>query len=75
MVPNWNLFGDDLFCSRNALRRIAEELDSEQSVSLAGSARNIVDEESRLFADYTDNPAKGYFDFTPVESGMRFHGV
>lgn len=61
MVQNWNLclaqargeyikfiFGDDLLASPDALGRMAAVLDADSSVSLVCSARNIVDENSRL---------------------------
>jgi glycosyltransferase involved in cell wall biosynthesis len=56
MVANWNLclraargtyikflFADDLLASREALEKMASMLDSEKSVSLVGSARNVID--------------------------------
>src|SRR5512137_1413473 len=59
MVENWNyclreargeyikfLFGDDFFTSRNILEQMASVLDSDNSVSLVGSARKIVNSSS-----------------------------
>ena len=59
MVQNWNhcmelargeyikfVFGDDLLASPDALGRMTEALDREPSVSLVGSARNLVDAHS-----------------------------
>jgi len=63
MVENWNLclrgargtyvkflFGDDLLASPEALRRMAAILDADPSVSLVASARNVIDETSRVKA-------------------------
>lgn len=60
MVPNWNLslkeargeyikflFGDDFLVSPQALELLAGALDANPAVSLVGSARRIVDEQSR----------------------------
>ena len=61
MVQNWNLclerargeyikfvFGDDLLSSPDTLGRMAALLDGDSSVSLACSARNFIDERSRV---------------------------
>jgi glycosyltransferase involved in cell wall biosynthesis len=59
MVHNWNhcmelaqgeyikfVFGDDLLSSPDALGRMAEILDGDNSIALVGSARNFIDEHS-----------------------------
>jgi glycosyltransferase involved in cell wall biosynthesis len=59
MVENWNLclrqargeyikylFGDDLLSSKCAIEKMAAALDADPSISLVGSARNIIDENS-----------------------------
>jgi len=69
MVENWNLclrlargeyikflFGDDAFCSNDAMRRMVDVLDSEKSVSLVASARNVVDETSRVIDVWSGFP-------------------
>lgn len=61
MVANWNycleeargeyikfLFGDDLLCSPDALGAFVAILDADTSVALAGSARKIIDQDSRF---------------------------
>ena len=61
MVENWNLclaqargeyikfvFGDDLLAASNTLDLMVEALDADASVSLVCSARNIIDEHSRV---------------------------
>jgi len=61
MVENWNLclarargdyikflFGDDLLCHREALSRMVSRLDSDHGISLVGSPRYLVDENSRV---------------------------
>lgn len=61
MVNNWNLclfeargeyikpvFSDDLLSSPNALQKMVSLLDSDPNISLVGSARNIIDAESKI---------------------------
>lgn len=61
MVANWNrcielargeyihyMFADDLFASPDCLQKMAAVLDADPGVSLVVSARNIIDEESRI---------------------------
>lgn len=61
MVPNWNLclaeakgefikpvFSDDLLSSQDALQMMAAQLDADPSISLVGSARNLIDSNSRI---------------------------
>ena len=61
MVPNWNeclaqargdyvkfIFGDDLLVSRQALGRMAARLDEDPRIVLAASARQVLDEDSRV---------------------------
>lgn len=61
MVNNWNLclmeargeyiklvFGDDLLSSPNALEKMVSLLDSDPNISLVGSARNLIDTNSRV---------------------------
>ncbi|HLO24483.1 MAG TPA: glycosyltransferase family 2 protein [Geobacteraceae bacterium] len=61
MVENWNaclreargeyikyLFGDDLLASPDALQKMVGVLDSDRTVSLVASARNLIDEDSAL---------------------------
>ncbi len=63
MVENWNyclqeaggeyvkyLFGDDNLASRDALARMVSVLDTEPSVALVASARNIIDEQSAILS-------------------------
>ncbi len=63
MVKNWNyclaeaggeyvkfLFGDDKLASREALARMVSVLDTEPSVALVASARNIIDERSAIIS-------------------------
>lgn len=69
MVENWNrclllargeyikfLFGDDAFCSTDALRRMVDVLDRDSSVSLVASARVVVDESSRATGVWSEFP-------------------
>lgn len=78
MVRNWNrclgeargeyvkfLFADDLLHSREALARMAAVLDADRSVSLVGSARHVVDAESRIVTTWSHFKA-GTFAGTPV---------
>jgi glycosyltransferase involved in cell wall biosynthesis len=61
MVENWNLclagargeyikflFGDDLLAHRDALALMVSRLDSDKGISLVGSPRYLVDEDSRV---------------------------
>jgi glycosyltransferase involved in cell wall biosynthesis len=61
MVENWNsclaqakgeylkfVFGDDLLASPDALGRMVSLLDNDKTISLACSARNLIDESSRI---------------------------
>jgi glycosyltransferase involved in cell wall biosynthesis len=61
MVENWNyclgkargdyvkfLFGDDVLARPDALRSMVSCLDSREDVSLVGSPRNLIDDDSRL---------------------------
>lgn len=61
MVENWNLclerarggyvkflFGDDALAGRDALGRMVAALDADPGISLVGSPRNIIDDDSRL---------------------------
>lgn len=61
MVENWNLclerargdyikflFGDDILARRDALGSMVSSLDSDRGISLVGSPRNIIDDDSRL---------------------------
>ncbi|MGD0883767.1 MAG: glycosyltransferase family 2 protein [Thermodesulfovibrionales bacterium] len=61
MVNNWNLclteargeyikpvFGDDLLFRHEALEKMVSLLDSHPDISLVGSARNLIDEQSRI---------------------------
>jgi len=61
MVENWNscleqakgeyikfVFGDDLLASPDALGRMVSQLDDDNAVSLVCSARNLIDESSRI---------------------------
>ncbi|MBI5419761.1 MAG: glycosyltransferase [Deltaproteobacteria bacterium] len=61
MVQNWNrclrkargeyikyLFGDDLFCSKDALMQMVDVLDADHSISLVASARNVIDPGSEI---------------------------
>ncbi len=61
MINNWNLclfeargeyikpvFGDDLLSSPNALEKMVSLLDSDPNISLVGSARNLIDAESKI---------------------------
>ena len=70
MAENWNrclreargeyikyLFGDDLLPSTTALEKMAAVLDADPSVSLVGSARKIVDENSN-FTEIWSFPSK-----------------
>ena len=64
MVKNWNLcltqargdyikfvFGDDLLASPDALGRMVSLLDSDQTISLVASARNLIDERSNVMSE------------------------
>ena len=64
MVENWNaclreargeyikyLFGDDLLASPDALQKMVGVLDSDRTVSLVASARNLIDERLRKGRD------------------------
>ncbi|MGO9532049.1 MAG: glycosyltransferase family 2 protein [Syntrophobacteraceae bacterium] len=71
MVNNWNLclreargeyikylFADDLLCSRDAILRMVEALDTEPGVSLVASARQIIDSKgrpTRILARFPDS--------------------
>ncbi|MGA2261311.1 MAG: glycosyltransferase family A protein [Acidobacteriota bacterium] len=61
MVPNWNLclaeakgefikpvFSDDLLSSQDALQMMVAQLDADPNISLLGSARNLIDSNSRI---------------------------
>ncbi len=61
MVQNWNLclakargeyvrflFGDDMLCRPDALSAMVDCLDSDKDISLVGSPRNLIDDDSRL---------------------------
>ncbi len=61
MVENWNhclaqargeyikfLFGDDILARPDALGRMAACLDDDQGISLVGSPRNLIDDDSRF---------------------------
>jgi glycosyltransferase involved in cell wall biosynthesis len=61
MVQNWNhclslargeyvkfVFGDDLLATEDTLKKMVAVLDADPSVSLVGSARNFIDENSAL---------------------------
>lgn len=61
MVPNWNLcmemargdylkfvFGDDKLCRPDALRKMVSLIEQNSSVTLVASARNILDENSKV---------------------------
>lgn len=61
MVENWNLcleqargeyvkflFGDDMLCRNDALGSMVESLDSDAGISLVGSPRNLMDDDSRI---------------------------
>jgi len=63
MVKNWNfclslargdyikfVFGDDLLASPDALGRMVSLLDSDQSISLVASSRNLIDEHSDVLS-------------------------
>jgi glycosyltransferase involved in cell wall biosynthesis len=63
MVKNWNfclsqargdyikfVFGDDLLASPDALERMVSLLDSDPTISLVASARNLIDERSEVLA-------------------------
>lgn len=61
MVENWNaclaqasgeyikfVFGDDLLASPDTIRRMVTMMDNDKSISLVCSARNLIDESSRV---------------------------
>lgn len=61
MVQNWNhcielaqgeyikfVFGDDVLSSSNALRRMVDKLDEDESVSLVATARKLIDAQSAV---------------------------
>ena len=61
MVDNWNacldrakgeyikfLFGDDLLASKDALRQMVTAMDDDHGISLVASARNIIDDSSKI---------------------------
>jgi glycosyltransferase involved in cell wall biosynthesis len=69
MVQNWNrclreargdyvkfLFSDDLLCSPHALERMASVLDENREVVLVSSARQIIDDESRVVEELSHFP-------------------
>jgi hypothetical protein len=45
----------------------AFRLHPEQQTRVNIANRRLFEDDAHLFADYTDNPAKGYIDFTPFE--------
>src|SRR5512133_1259902 len=71
MVANWNrclemaqgefikfVFGDDLMTSPETLQRMAEVFASDREVTLVASARNIIDEDSRIIESFVEFPDK-----------------
>lgn len=78
MVENWNyclrqakgkyikfMFGDDFFVSDQALEKMLSAMESDESISLVGSTRMIVDDKS------VKTDARGYFDKDIVVSGFK----
>lgn len=70
MVENWNLclerarggyvkflFGDDALAGRDSLGRMVAALDADPGVSLVGSPRNIIDDDSRVIETLSYLPA------------------
>jgi hypothetical protein len=77
MVKNWNyclrqvkgkyikfIFGDDFFVSNQALEKMLSSMESDDSISLVGSARMIVDDKS------VKTDVWGYFDKDIIVSGF-----
>ena len=72
MVRNWNaclqqargayvkyLFGDDKLSTRESLAKMVSVLDRDPSVALVASARNVIDDRSKLLFVRSECPFKG----------------
>jgi len=81
MVENWNLclsrargsyvrflFGDDILARPDALGRMVACLDGDRDISLVGSPRNLIDDDSRLLGTLTYLPVGKVLPGTEVIS-------